>query len=210
MEKVNGKYYYTPNEVIRKTRNGNYSSLLMLVKDGFIDGAFYIENQTSWLIPKSVAENYIYIIDHKKEIIDAIAIRAKEVNKKYDISNTQICKGADVDISILSKIKNNKADNITYRTIYKLCKKSAGLRCKISKLVKLAKDSSKSKSADCSLVSTTDKTEQEIIKLERIISEQRDNLNWLRSEIDRLKFISKVSKRKLRKYNKLNKGGKND
>lgn len=204
MEKIKGKNYLTAYEIVKQTRNGYYASLLTLIKNGFIDGATHSnENKTSWLIPESIAKDYIYIIDHKQEILNAIKVRAKYVTKKYDISNSQICKSADVDISLLSKIINNKVNNITYRTIYKLCKKSSGLRCKISTLVKIAKDNSNQiESTD--LTCTTDEYEKNIINLERVIKEQQDSISWLQSEIDRLKFITKVSKRKLKKFNKIN------
>ena len=205
-ETKKGKSYLDTNSIIEQTRNGTYSNLLTNIKNGYIEGATHLKNNsTAWFVPKDVAEDYIYIIDHQDEIREAILFRAKQVSKKYDVSNSQICKSVGIDSGLLYKYSTDKNVTVTYKMVYKLCKKSAGLRCKISTIVKIAKDNSIGEMST-DFTCTTNTLEQQVIKLERIIKEQKDNLDWLRSEIDRLKFISKVSKRKLRKYNKLNKG----
>lgn len=205
MQEINGKWYVTVDEIISKSRNATYNAIYNCIQNQYFRGIRKSpDGQHYWLIPLDIANDYIYIVDHQQEMIRALLLRIDAVKNKYGVTTKYIFGSAELDSSVVSKYKSGRNKTLTYRTIYKLCQGPVGLRCRISTLVKIAQTNADTTYTDTFKVKDYSITKDpSTVELERIIKIMEDKIHYLQQEVDRLKYISKVDRRKLKKFNKL-------
>ncbi len=224
--------FVTVKEIVAMSKNLSTQRVMNVIKARLLRGTHLKDNV--YYVPRDIAEDYVFIIDNPKLIRLAILKRAEDVCRTYNTNHMQICKGAGLHGTFLSKLKcTEHYDNITYRTIYKLCQGSTGLRCRISTIVEIAKDENQINNFEIPPVRNYHRTmssyeskpryekksyklkttyrqkingdiKHYLFSIENEIRELKDRINELEEIVVRVDKTKKDDRRKLKEYNKQN------
>ena len=135
----NESEFVTVKEIVKMSKNLTTQKVMTIINNRLLRGT-HIKEDGKYYVPRNIAKDYAFIVDNPQLIRLAVLKRAYDVCDDYNTNFVQICKSADLDSSVLSKVKLDEDYALTYKTIYKLCQGPVGLHCRIDSLVDIAKN----------------------------------------------------------------------
>ena len=203
--------FVTVEEIANMSKTLTVKKIMTVVNNRLLRGTHM--KYGTYYIPRDIAEDYVFIVDNPHLIRLAVLKRAEIVCKKYETNHVQICRSCDLDSSLLSKLKHTEDYSVTYKTIYKLCQGSIGLRCRISTLVEIAKSPDlyktnsyvePKKQKQVKTKKSYDNIDHVLFSIENEIQGLHTRINELEEIIIRVDKTKKDDRRKLKEYNKQN------